>query len=271
MIEEQIGAAEAENLLEGLGIDTLPIKLTDIVDAINCQSFKLQMEYQDFKSDVILGKAVGNSSGALIYINKNIPDLGRMNFTAAHELGHVCMHIMPKKKLLFECGKTELADLHNDPIERQANGFASGLLMPRHLITQSVGTDINWENINDVSKLCQTSLEASYRRLSFLGKEPTALVIHKNGKFCRFVSSLNFGFYIQSSHLSDDQKSLAVDVNEDPYPAEFDSVDAADWVNVRLKGDTLETLYSSTIILKEGYSYTLLTYDDECFADNAYS
>lgn len=271
MIKEQEGAAEAESLLEGLGIDTLPIKLTDIVDAINCQSFKLQMEYQDFKSDAILGKAVGNSDGALIYINKNITDLGRMNFTAGHELGHVCLHIMPKKKFLFECGKGELADSHTDPVERQANGFASSLLMPRQLLINSTGTDINWKNINDVSKLCQTSLEASYRRLSFLGKDPTALVIHKNGKFCRFVSSANFGFYIQPTQLSEVQKSLAVDVNDDPYPADFDSVDATDWVNVRLKGDTLETIYSSTIILKDGYSYTLLTYDDECFADNAYS
>ena len=229
------------------------------------------MEYQDLKSEMILGKAVGNNSGALIYINKNIPDLGRKNFTAAHELGHVCLHIMPKKKMSFECGKTELADSHADPVERQANGFASGLLMPRQLLIKSTGTDINWENINDVSKLCQASLEASYRRLSFLGKEPSALVIHKNGKFCRFVASANFGFYIQPTHLSEDQKSLAVDVNDEACPADFESVDASDWVNVRLKGDTLETIYSSTIILKDGYSYTLLTYDDECFADNAYS
>ena len=143
--------------------------------------------------------------------------------------------------------------------------------MPRQLLTKSTGTDINWKNIDDVSKLCQASLEASYRRLSFLNRDPSALIVHRNGKFCRFVASSNFGFYIQPAQLSEDQKLLAIDVNDDPYPADFDSSDASDWVNVRSKGDILETIYSSTIILKDGYSYTLLTYDDECFADNAYS
>ena len=267
MIEEQKGASEAENLLEDLGFDTLPVCPKTIVSAINCDDFSVVMEEQCFDSDKILGKAVGNDKGALIYLNANIPDPGRSKFTAAHEIGHVSMHIIPQLKMNFECGSKELSNPFNDPIERQANGFASGLLMPRSLIKRHSDCEINWKNIHSISELCGASLEATYRRLNFLEKEPSAMVIHHNGIFRRFVASENFDFFIERTPLSHDQKSLTVDVNEAPHPSDFDTVDASDWVNPYSKGITLESIYSSTILLKDGYTYTLLSYDDDCIAE----
>lgn len=122
MIEEHKGTAEAEELLESLGFDTLPVKPIDVANAIHDDDFKLVMEYHGFQSPQILGKAEGNDKGALIYINKNIPDAGRMNFTASHEIGHVCMHIIPKQKLKFECGYRQLSSSFDDPIEREPSG-----------------------------------------------------------------------------------------------------------------------------------------------------
>lgn len=267
MIDEQKGATEAESLLEQLGFDSLPIIPIDIANAIHCDDFRLVMEYQDFNSDKILGKAEGNSKGALIYINKNIPDPGRINFTAAHEIGHVCMHIIPQRKFSFECGSQELSSSFDDPVEKQANGFASGLLIPKRLIKQNSNCDINWENIHAISQLCRTSLEATYRRLSFLERTPSALVIHKSGEFKRFVASQNFGFYIGRTHLTNEQKSLITDVSQNQYPADFDTTDASDWVNANSKSGTLETIFSSTILLKDGFTYTLLSYDDDCFEE----
>ena len=206
MIEEQKGAMEAESLLESLGFDALPIIPIDVANSINCDDFRLVMEYQDFRSDKILGKAEGNSKGALIYINQNIPDIGRLNFTASHEIGHVCMHVIPQQKFSFECGKQELSDSYDDPIEKQANGFASGLLIPKRLIKQHSDCDISWKNIHTISQLCGASLEATYRRLSFLERTPSALVIHKDGNFKRFVTSQNFGFYVARTPLSSEQK-----------------------------------------------------------------
>lgn len=268
MIEEQKGATEAENLLEELGFDSLPITPQDVVQAIDCQDFRVVLEYQDFQSEKILGKAEGNSKGALVYINSNIPDPRRLNFTAAHEIGHVCLHIMPQQKLSFECGSKELYNPFDDPIEKEANGFASGLLMPKRLIKNHSDGEINWRNISMISELCNASLEATYRRMEFLNKSPTALVIHQEGKFRRFVASPNFGFFINKSPLSQDQTSSTVNVNVDPYPADLDTVDASDWINPYYKGITLESIYSSTILLNEGYTYTILSYDDDCIADD---
>jgi len=268
MLEEQKGAHEAENLLEDLGFESLPIKPFDVANSIDCDGFRLVMEYQDFDSDFILGKAEGNSKGALIYINRKIPDMGRSNFTASHEIGHVCMHIIPEKKLGFECGLSQLSSSFSDPVEKEANGFASGLLMPKNLVQKATNGDLDWKTINSISLLCSSSLEATYRRLSYLSKIPSALVIHKDSKFKRFVVSDNFTFFLSRTSLTDDQKLLAVDIRDEEYPSFFETVDAIDWINPYSKGLVLDVIYASTIVLNEGFTYTLLTYDDDCLIDN---
>lgn len=264
MIEEQRGAAEAEQLLEDLGFDSLPIAPSEVAESISCDHFKLILEKVSFKSDRILGKAEGNDRAALIYVNANIPDPRRFNFTAAHEIGHVCMHIMPKIQLAFECGSKELNNPFDDPIEKEANGFASGLLMPKRLIMLHSDNDVNWSNISRISEICDASLEAVYRRMSFLNHTPSAMVIHRNGKFKRFVASSNFEFYIERSSLSAYQLELAIDVKEEAYPSAFETVDASDWVNPLSKGMSLESIYASSVLLNEGFTYTILTYDDDC-------
>lgn len=264
MIEEQKGIAEAEQMLEELEFNLLPIIPSEVVSAISSDDFNVVLEVHEFSSEKILGKAQGNDSAALIYINKNIPDQRRFNFTAAHEIGHVCMHIMPQKKMLFECGRKELSNPFDDPIERQANGFASGLLMPKKLISSITNGEINWENIYAISSKCGSSLEATFRRMLLLNNEPFALVIHKNGAFWRFVLSQNFDFFINNSPLSTDQRDLLVNVTEHLYPAVFDEVDAIDWVNPYSHGVTIERLYVSSILLDKGFSYSLVTYDDDC-------
>lgn len=267
MIEEQKGIAEAEDTLEGLGFDQLPIKPFDVVGAISSYDFKVVMETQNFQSEKILGKAQGNESAALIYLNENIADSGRFNFTAAHEIGHVCMHIMPQKKMQFACGAKDLSNPFNDPIERQANGFASGLLMPKYLVSKLVNRDTNWSNIKRVSEACSSSLEATFRRMVLLTRDPLALVIHQHGKFKRFVASESFCFFIERSSLSSAQRGLLVDAKNDEYPSDFDEVDASDWINPVNRGDKLSSIYVSSIILDNGFTYSLLAYDDDCYED----
>ena len=69
MIQVQKGIAEAESLLEDLGYDKLPVRPFEVAQSIHSNDFKLSMELQPFDSDKILGRAEGNSKGALVYIN----------------------------------------------------------------------------------------------------------------------------------------------------------------------------------------------------------
>ena len=263
MIQERKGATEAENLLEDLGFDSLPINPIVIARSINCANFKLVLEYRNFNSDKVLGKSEGNSKGALIYINKNIPDYRRSNFTVAHEIGHVCMHIMPERNLLFECGSEKLKSSFSDSIEKEANGFAAGLLMPKRLIKNISNGEINWRNISIISKHCKTSLEASYRRMSFLSETPSALVVHQNGRFRRFAASRSFDYLIKRSQLSKAVISKSVDIKQDKYPTKFYLDESSNWVVPKINGMKLELIYVSTILLKEGFTYSLLSYDED--------
>ena len=271
MNEEQEGAVVAESLLDTLGMDALPITPNSVVQAVSCPRFKLVLEKHSF-SNGILGKAIGNSNAAVIYINKNIPNQNRYNFTAAHEIGHVCMHIAVGKKSAFECGDREMSSSspHEDPLEKQANGFASGLLMPRALIKPLTDGEITWANIQVIADRCASSLEASYRRISNLSRAPSAMIIHRDSgaSFARFIASDNFGFYIKREPLSYDQKMLSVDVKLDRAPDTSETMDASDWINPTIKGITLGTIYASTISLENGFLYTLLTYDDDCIEDD---
>jgi hypothetical protein len=268
VIEEQKGSTEAENTLEDLGFDTLPISPETVCNEINDDNFKLVLEHKPFNSDAILGKAIGNEKGALIYVNSNIPDKGRLNYTAAHEVGHACMHIMPSiTQQSFNCGRKELTDQFNDPIEKEANGFASGLLMPKQLIKPLTDGDINWFNVNAIKDNCLTSLEASFRRMISIYKDPAAMVIHKSGQFYRFVSSKSFEPFINRSPLSSEQKELCYDGLTDNLSTEFETVDAIDWITPEFKGNKLEAIYSSSIALKNGFTYTMLRYDDDCFEE----
>lgn len=268
MIREQQGIAEAENLLEDLDFNQLPIKPIDVVKRINCDDFPVHMEYQNFSSNSILGRSEGNSKAALIYVNANIPDNGRLNFTAAHEVGHVAMHIMQEKKMKFDCGAPELRDSFKDPLEKEANGFASGLLMPKRLITNLIDGAINWQNIGILKKECDVSLEAGFRRLAYLSSESAAMVIHEKGRFKRYIPNPSFEFFIEQAHMTEDMKSLCADGLNGELSSDFEEVDPIDWVRPNRDGRKLDFLRVSSISLKNDITYSILQYDDDCISED---
>jgi len=266
VIKVKQGIAEAEQLLEELDFNTLPIIPMDVIKAIDSGHYRVVLEAVKLKSNYILGKSEGNNYGSLIYVNSSLDEV-RYNFTAAHELGHVVMHIMQNKQESFECSSKDFGDYYKAPFEQEANGFASGLLMPKKLIDPLTDGDINWKNISKIKAKCGTSLEASYRRLSALTNEPSALIIHKKDKFHRFVPSASFDFYIEQLPLCEDKKQLCSDGLRDHLSSEFEEVDPSDWVNPERKGLELEKIYVSSISLANDITYSLLRYDDECLLE----
>jgi len=262
---EQKGRAAAEQLLEDFGFDSLPIKPLEVAKAISDDSFKVVVEFKELPSDQILGVAMGSHAAALVYINKNITDQGRLNFTIAHELGHVCMHIMEGSNNQFECGSNKIFSNFDNPLEKEANGFASGLLMPKSLIYPLFNGELNWNTIERVKSATEASLEASFRRMISIISEPYAMLIHESGKFKRYVKSDNFEPYINKHDLTADQKDFIIDPSIEPYPLNLDLFDAGEWIQPEFKGSELESVYVSSISLRNNFTYTLLTYDDECF------
>jgi Zn-dependent peptidase ImmA (M78 family) len=92
---------------------------------------------------LVIRNAVGKAT-----VNSAIPEAGKRRFVAAHELGHFEMH--REKTTIFNCTE-EYFDLwrkQNLVHEREANVFASELLMPRDMFDKAAkGAEPNFEAI----------------------------------------------------------------------------------------------------------------------------
>lgn len=80
-----------------------------------------------------LTKSSNNQS--YIMVNNSIDNLGRKNFTITHELGHFFLsHQLTQNS--FYCSQSEIIEegIWQNPIEQEANHFASCFLMPEQKI-----------------------------------------------------------------------------------------------------------------------------------------
>jgi len=80
----------------------------------------------------------GNNSQPYIMINQNIANIGRKNFTIAHELGHFFLnHKLHTNS--FNCYEDDIIENNQitKNIEHEANHFASCFLMPEHKIVSA--------------------------------------------------------------------------------------------------------------------------------------
>ena len=129
----------------------------------------------------------GSSEGALVrnpdnpnewgifYNDKARPE--RQRFTLAHELGHFVLHRQIQAK--FNCDKESIytgADTLKQ-IEREADEFASNLLMPGDLLRQRItGKRIDFHLLGELAKAFGVSLEAMCIRLIKFTEQRAVLV-----------------------------------------------------------------------------------------------
>jgi Zn-dependent peptidase ImmA (M78 family) len=89
-------------------------------------------EVKSANNDFVGALTKGNNGQQnYIFINGNIGNPGRTHFTIAHELGHYFLSHQLKDNSIF-CSNNDIIEEGNqhDPIEREANYFASCFLMP---------------------------------------------------------------------------------------------------------------------------------------------
>ena len=119
------GVSAAERLLLRLGISSAQdIDLEAIAWHLGAAVKYRHMDAAD-------GTIVGSSKRAIIAINSSsIPT--RRRYSLAHELGHWHHH---RGRLLF-CGPADIGNYAGGPLdpERQADGFASDLILPGYLV-----------------------------------------------------------------------------------------------------------------------------------------
>ncbi|MBI3632558.1 MAG: ImmA/IrrE family metallo-endopeptidase, partial [Candidatus Vogelbacteria bacterium] len=133
---------------------------------------------------------------AAIKVNKKISSLGRKRFTIAHEMGHFFLKNvdMDEKSCQIDSGqKTE----H----EREADEFASNLLMPEKLIKKTIGIKIKgYEDILKIGQAFEVSQQAAGLRLMQVTSVPAAVIYSENGLIKWGKTSSNLYLKIKRDH-----------------------------------------------------------------------
>lgn len=123
--------AAARQVLKYSGIDSIPaltsLRLKDLIQARGAFYEEVELDGKD-------GRIVTYQERSVISINKSISDTGKKRFTAAHELGHFELHknLSVNADTAYELCNWYQSGSH----EKEANEFASELLMPSKLFKQ---------------------------------------------------------------------------------------------------------------------------------------
>lgn len=182
-MSDKLARAEAENTAQGIveecGFTSFPICPFEIA-----RRHDIHVEAKQSSKPGVSGflMRVGSSFG--IRYAQHIQNEGFIRFTVAHELGHYFLPGHPEK--LFPRGnglhESKSGFISGDPLERQADYFASALLMPVHQFREAVdGAGGGFAAIEKLAKLCKTSITATAIRYTYFTDEAVAVIVSSGG------------------------------------------------------------------------------------------
>lgn len=175
-------------MIRALGIATLPINPKALARQAGFEVVAKPASQAGVSGMLI---RVGNEF-AIAYAT-HLENEGFENFSVAHELGHYYLpgHIdavLPNGKGMHE-SRSGFASA--DRYEKEADGFAAGVLMPRHLFFPALDrAGRGLAAIEAMAALCRTSLHATAIRYTQCVREPVAIVISKGNQVNHCFMSL---------------------------------------------------------------------------------
>lgn len=199
----------AWKILLDFGFDELPIKVSEVCKKLGIQirSYgrsepflkKYHLQYKTQETD---GFTFSVDGQYIILFNEHC-SAQRNRFTVAHELGHILLGHIPETGSHVTTVNRE-PEPKDDPIEQQANVFASRLLAPAGVLHE-----IGVNSAGQIAELCDMSLKASQFRLERLHKlyVREQRFLQEKGKSCFGLSPLErkvldqFRSYIESHRL----------------------------------------------------------------------
>jgi len=130
-------------------------------------------------------RIIGYGERAIITVNSTSPR-GRQRFSGAHELGH---WMRDWGKVAFACTEQIFAaEWSHDNPERQANRYATDLLLPQPLFAhRAKNREMTFATVRDLATQFQTSHTATAIRLVELGSFPAMIVCNEPGRRRWFI------------------------------------------------------------------------------------
>lgn len=212
-------AIRLSSLWQKYGPNTYPLNIGELIDgAILTSGFRDELVIDTKHFDSFEGALVKtkNIRKWTILLNEGITNQRRQRFTFAHELGHFMCHRELRDR--FEDGDETLNDYNNE-VEKEANVFASWLLMPTNLMRDEfAGSAWETKTLCEIGNRFESSLQASALRYVALCLKPIAFVVSRDGiirwscksksapymvNYC-FGDELPQGSHALASHISSD-------------------------------------------------------------------
>jgi Zn-dependent peptidase ImmA (M78 family) len=113
-----------------------------------------------------MGSLIRAEGKTFILVNTDIKNVGRINFTKAHELGHFSLK---HKGQQFECSRNDMKYSTRKPIEIEANQFAREFLLPEFMLKPiTISAPFDFDTIKSIGNNFMVSKHtAIYRILDF--------------------------------------------------------------------------------------------------------
>lgn len=166
----------AEEVLAKRGMLTLPVDPFALAERED-----IVVQAADLESCSGCLTRVGSNFGILYA--RGLSNEGFERFTVAHELGHYFLPGHPEA--LFANGTTvhesRSGFVSGEPLERQADYFATALLMPEQLFRSALRAEpsVGFEAVEALAARCRTSLTATAIRFALLADDPVAIVVSR--------------------------------------------------------------------------------------------
>lgn len=145
----------AQEVLDEFSIKRIPVPIERIIKSKN-----IMLEYAPLDEE-LSGMAYTQDGISIIGINA-LHHPNRQRFSAAHELGHHVLHpaeiqaTVHVSKGLRALRRDPISSLGSDPLEIDANTFASELLMPEKFLLEEIGPDgLDIDDDKSVEKLAK--------------------------------------------------------------------------------------------------------------------
>ncbi len=190
----------AWQILINQNISSLPVKVTEICKSMHIRviSYSKGREcIKNFDTFAHPDSSDGFTYQNTIFYNEQCT-VQRMRFTVAHELGHILLH---NGSGIYN--REPSAD--DDPIEHEANIFASRLIMPA-CVLWALGV----QTAEQISQICDVSMPAAefrMKRLNELYARENEFV-QKRGRGCFLMSPLEREVYKQFKEYINNNKLI---------------------------------------------------------------
>lgn len=215
----------AEALLDALGIEGIP-EVHQIATRLGVGIEEAAVE----SFDGALVRIKGSTEG-MIAIRQSIRELGKKNFTIAHELGHLLLPGHEESTVCLQ-GEVESWESGIPKHELEANEFAGELLMPSEVVRKALsGQKPSFEIIEEIAKNYAVSLTAAAYRFVKLTSYPCAIVWSQEGVSRWFRRSEEFEPWIRLGEKLDPQTFASDCLNGDDVPSTWESVPATAWLS----------------------------------------